>query len=98
MRTARKQARYRPVLGDLAADPDHLAIFLVEPTGRLADPAMKLLAKPDHTTPFLYSGRWGHYTLQRDGRPCLSTVLSPLLSHLGGGGSGLILLYACALP
>ncbi len=44
IRTARKQARYRPVLGDLAADPDHLAISLVEATtGRLADPAMKLL-------------------------------------------------------
>jgi hypothetical protein len=43
IRTARKQARYRPVLGDLAADPDHHAIFLVEANGRLADPAMKLL-------------------------------------------------------
>ena len=36
-------ARYRPILGDLAADPDHLAIFLMEATGRLADPAMKLV-------------------------------------------------------
>jgi hypothetical protein len=41
--TANKVARYRPILGDLAADPDHLAIFLVEATGRLADPAMKLV-------------------------------------------------------
>jgi hypothetical protein len=40
---ANKVARYRPILGYLAADPDHLAIFLVEATGRLADPAMKLL-------------------------------------------------------
>ena len=31
--TANKVARYRPILGDLAADPDHLAIFLVEATG-----------------------------------------------------------------
>jgi len=30
---------------DLAADPDHLAIFLVEATGRLADPAMMKLLK-----------------------------------------------------
>jgi hypothetical protein len=43
IRTASKVARYRPILGDLAADPDHLAIFLVEATGRLADPAMKLV-------------------------------------------------------
>ena len=43
IRTADKLARYRPVLGDLAADPDHLAIFLVAATGRLSDPAMKLL-------------------------------------------------------
>ena len=45
IRTANKLARYRPVLGDLAADPDHLAIFLVEATGRLADPAMMKLVK-----------------------------------------------------
>jgi hypothetical protein len=32
IKIANKQARYRPVLGDLAADPDHLAIFLVEAT------------------------------------------------------------------
>ena len=41
--TTDKQARYRPVLEDLSADPDHLAIFLVEATGRLSDPAMMLL-------------------------------------------------------
>ena len=41
--TTDKQARYRPVLEDLSADPDYLAIFLVEATGRLSDPAMMLL-------------------------------------------------------
>jgi hypothetical protein len=45
IRTANKVARYRPILGDLAADPDNLAIFLVEATGRLADPAIKLVNK-----------------------------------------------------
>ena len=38
IRTADKQARYRPVLGT-----DYQTIFLVEATGRLFDPAMKLL-------------------------------------------------------
>ena len=33
------------VSGDLAADLDHLAIFLVAATGRLSDPAMKKLLK-----------------------------------------------------
>ena len=49
IRTASKQARYRAVLGDLAADPDHLAIFLVEATGCLADPAMKLFRSSSKT-------------------------------------------------
>jgi hypothetical protein len=54
MRTANKQAPYRPVLGDLTADPDHLAIFLVEPTGCLADPAMKLLIQDSPSRTILH--------------------------------------------
>jgi hypothetical protein len=42
LRTATKRARYRPILGDLVDDPQYLAIFLVEATGRLSDPAMDL--------------------------------------------------------
>jgi hypothetical protein len=43
VREAAKRARYRPILGDLVNDPQHLAIFLVEATGRLSDPAMDLV-------------------------------------------------------
>ena len=43
VREAAKRARYRPILGDLVDDPQHLAIFLVEATGRLSDPAMDLI-------------------------------------------------------
>jgi hypothetical protein len=43
LREADKRARYRPILGDLVDDPQHLAIFLVEATGRLSDPAMDLV-------------------------------------------------------
>ena len=43
LREAAKRARYRPILGDLVDDPQHLAIFLVEATGRLSDPAMDLV-------------------------------------------------------
>ena len=42
-RTTDKHDRYLPVLGDLAKDPEHLAIFLVEATGRLSEASMKLL-------------------------------------------------------
>ncbi len=45
VREAAKRARYRPILGDLVDDPQHLAIFLVEATGRLSDPAMDLVIK-----------------------------------------------------
>jgi hypothetical protein len=43
LREADKRARYRPILGDLMDDPQHLAIFLVEATGRLSDPFMNLV-------------------------------------------------------
>jgi hypothetical protein len=43
LREADKRARYRPIFGDLVDDPQHLAIFLVEATGRLSDPAMDLV-------------------------------------------------------
>jgi hypothetical protein len=43
LRTAAKRARYRPILGDLMDNPQHLAIFLVEATGRLSDLAMDLV-------------------------------------------------------
>jgi hypothetical protein len=43
LREADKRARYCPILGDLVDDPQHLAIFLVEATGRLSDPAMDLV-------------------------------------------------------
>jgi hypothetical protein len=88
IRTANKVARYRPILGDLAVDPDHLAIFLVEATGRLADPAMKLvkfIAKPDHPQPLLYPDRRGHCAVQRNGRLCVGAVLSPLFPHFAAG-------------
>jgi hypothetical protein len=41
LREADKRARYRPSLGDLV--DQHLAIFLVEATERLSDPAMDLV-------------------------------------------------------
>ena len=70
--------------------------------GRSCDEAAQVhrprLAKPYHSSPFLKSDRWSHCALQRDGCPCMGAVLSPLLPHLGRGGSVLILLYACALP
>jgi hypothetical protein len=69
-----KVALYRPILGDLAADPDHLAIFLVEA-------AMKLVK-------FIVQGTiLNHYFTQIGGaiaryyamgRPCLGAVFSPL--------------------
>jgi hypothetical protein len=34
-----------PILGDLVDDPQHLAIFLVQATGRLSDPAIMDLIK-----------------------------------------------------
>jgi hypothetical protein len=43
LRTTDKHDRYLPVLGDLAKDPEHLAIFLVEATGRLSEASMKLV-------------------------------------------------------
>ena len=43
LRAAAKRARYRPILGDLVDDPQHLAIFFVEATGRLSDPALDLV-------------------------------------------------------
>ena len=42
-RTTDEQARYRPILNDLVEGLEHLAIFLVEATGRLSDLVMKLL-------------------------------------------------------
>ena len=67
-------ALYRPILGDLAADPDHLAIFLVEA-------AMKLVK-------FIVQGTiLNHYFTQIGGaivryyamgRPCVGAVFSPL--------------------
>jgi hypothetical protein len=42
-RTTDKHDRYLPVLGDLSKDPEHLAIFLVEATGRLSEASMKLV-------------------------------------------------------
>jgi hypothetical protein len=42
IRTDAKRAHYRPILGDLVNDPEHLAIFLVEATGRLSEDSMKL--------------------------------------------------------
>ena len=62
-----KVALYRPILGDLAADPDHLAIFLVEA-------AMKLVKFIVHFTQI--GGAIARYYAM--GRPCVGAVFSPL--------------------
>jgi hypothetical protein len=43
LREAAKRSRYRPILGDLVDDPQHLAIIPVEATGCLSDPAIDLV-------------------------------------------------------
>ena len=43
IRTTDEQARYRPILNDLVEGLEHLAIFLVEATGRLSGLVMELL-------------------------------------------------------
>ena len=89
-----KLARYRPVLGDLAADPDHLAIILLvaATTGRLSDPAMKLLksiVQEDSPSRTILN----HF--------CTYARYNAVAAHVwvGGGGYGLILPHddaACA--
>ncbi len=56
------------------------------------------LAKPVHSQPLLHPDRRCHYcaAVQRNGRPCLGAVLSPVFPHFGGGGGGVILLHACS--
>jgi hypothetical protein len=103
IRTASKVARYQPILGDLAADPDHLAIFLVGATGRLADPVMKLVKVIVQDSPS--RSILNHYCTQIGGAIArynamatqyVGAVLSPLFPHLGGKGGGVILLHACS--
>ena len=94
IRNANKQARYRgPRRGP--GSPRYLSRRSHWAPGRSCDEAAQAhrprLAKPYHSSPFLYSDRWGHCALQRDSRPCMVAVLSPLLPQFGGGGSGLIL-------
>ena len=99
LREAAKRARYRPALGDLVDDPQHLAIFLVEATGRLSDPAMNLVKfivkdSPSRAILNTFCSQIGgsvHCTLQCYGRPCMGSELHLLLPHLGGGGCGLVL-------
>ena len=66
-----KVALYRPILGDLAADPDHLAIFLVEAAMKL----VKFIVQVNHYFTQIGGAIARYYAM---GRPCVGAVFSPL--------------------
>ena len=72
-------------------DPQHLAIFLVEATGRLSDPAMDLVkftVKDSPSRAILNTFCGGSFARYY----AMAAELHPiLLPHLGGGGCGLVL-------
>ena len=84
LRPAASSANYLGTPGSSSAGPEACQVH------------RQRLAQPLHFEPFLYSDRRGHCALQRYGRPCMGAALSPLLSHLGGRGCGVILPLACA--
>jgi hypothetical protein len=89
IRTADKLARYRPVFGDLAADPDHLAILLVAATGRVSDPAIMKLLKSIVQEDSPSRTILNHF--------CTYARYNAVVAHVWVGGYGLILPHAaCA--
>jgi hypothetical protein len=90
LREVDKRARYRPILGDLVDDPQHLAIFLVEATGRLSDPAMDLVKfivedSPSRAILNTFCSQIGGSIARYNAMAAHAwgSELLPLLSHLG---------------
>ena len=82
-----------------SATPQHLAIFLVEATGSLSDPAMDLVKfivkdSPSRAILNTFCSQIGG-SIARYNAMAASELL-PLLTHLGGSGCGLVLLHACS--